>query len=156
MTSYWHSLKQGVEAAIETGRAGHPVLVRCTAAVAVDAGELQPAMGQLLALAEGWLGSAPRKVYALGDEEQGHLSTTVEFDGGATAILAVTLGHGSPTIDLAVVGNRGAVYQNESLVPVRDGDLSPQIPAGVSSAMAAVAKSLAAGGPVVVEEEAER
>ena len=156
MMSYWHSLKQGVEAALDTGRAGQPVLVRCTAALVDDADELQPAMGQLLALAGGWLGAAPSKVYAQGSEEQGHLSATVEFDGGATAILAVTLGHGSPTIDLAVVGNRGAVYQNESLVPARDGDLSPQVPDGASSAMVAFEISLAIGKPVLIEGEAER
>jgi len=154
--SYWHSLKQGVEAALETERIGEPVLVRCTAGVAEGPDELGPAMGQLLALAEGWLGAPPRKVYALGDGEQGHLSATVEFTGGATAILAVTLGRGRPAIDLAVVGNRGAIYQNENLVPARDGDLSPQPLDGVSGAMIAFEISLAIGKPVLVEEEAQR
>jgi len=152
--SYWDSLDQAVQAAIGSERVGEPVFVRFTAATAEPGEQLEPLLGQVIELVEGWLSASTRRAYALGGCDSGALSATLEFPSGATAIVGVAPANARPAIDLALFGNRGAVYHNEDLHPARDGDLSATVSARAEPVMAAVRRSLSEGKPIDIEEDA--
>lgn len=120
----WTVLDKAVSMTLDSGRIGMPVFVRWTAAVA----ERSPQEGctfvdskaQLAAMVvctSRWLKASVRRLYVSGTETQGHLSLTVEYTTGSSALLALTLAHNRPHINLAIYGNLGAVYHNEELSP---------------------------------------
>lgn len=124
----WTVLDKAVSMTLDSGRIGMPVFVRWTAAVAERMESSSPQEGctfvdskaQLAAMVvctSRWLKASVRRLYVSGTETQGHLSLTVEYTTGSSALLALTLAHNRPHINLAIYGNLGALYHNEELSP---------------------------------------
>lgn len=147
---YWTTLNHAVKANLETGRVGHPVFVRCTAATAESAETLTDHLAEMISHVNGWLAASVSRVYALGPHTQGHIATSLEYHSGSTALLTVAIDHTRPQIDLILLGSSGAIYHREQIHPSRDGSLTPKATKTVDTIMNAVTQSLATGKPVTL------
>lgn len=152
----WTVLNHTVSESLAGGHVGAPVFVRWTAAAANSGRELKPLLAEMCAYAGSWLSAGPSRLYATGEEADGHLSLALEYDNGASALLAITLTNGRPCMNLAVLGARGAIYHTDSTILSRaDGTASEFDTEILSSAalsleetVAAIERSLAASLPV--------
>ena len=152
----WTVLNQTVSETLAGGRVGAPVFVRWTAAAAENTTELKPLLTEMSAYAETWLSALPRRIYAAGSADEGHLSLALEYENGESALLAITLAHDRPSMNLAILGARGAIYHTDSEVPARAGNLARGIDEGIrystvlstSRMVAAIDKSLFSKQPV--------
>lgn len=145
---YWTTLNRAVEANLEAGRVGQPVFVRCTAAMAESAESMKDQLAEMIYYVNGWLSASVCRVYALGAQTQGQLTTSLEYQSGGMALLVVALAHTRPQIDLSILGSGGAIYHRELVQPPRDGSLTPKVTGQVQQIMIAVDQSLATGKPV--------
>ena len=112
----WTVLYQAVSATLASGRISTPVFVRWTASVAQSRDVLKAQLAEMIACTNGWLAADVRQLYATGAETQGHLSLALEYATGGSALLALTLAHNRPYMNLAIYGERGAVYHNDLMV----------------------------------------
>lgn len=150
---YLTTLNQSVTTTLAANRIGAPVFVRWTAATAGSAAELKPHLATMAIHAARWLNGELGRLYATGDTGRGHLSLTLEYTSGSSALLALTLAHGRPHVSLAIFGNQGAIYHSDFIVPARDGSLARHSPganaaAEIRSILAAMDASLAERQPV--------
>ncbi len=119
----WTVLNQTVSETLAGGSVGKPVFVRWTAAAAQKPPELKPLLAEMSAYAESWLSARPRRVYATGSSDAGHLSLALEYANGRSALLAISLAHDQPSMNLIILGARGAIYQSDAEVTARAGIL---------------------------------
>ena len=117
----WTVLNNTVSATLASGRVGAPVFVRWTASVAQSKDDLKALLVEMSAYTGLWLAASPRQLYAAGAESQGHLSLALDYDNGSSALLALTLAHGHPSIDLAIYGASGAIYHRDMTAQSRVG-----------------------------------
>lgn len=141
-----------MRAAIETfrrvadsGRVGQPVFFRCLIGCPKDQAEAAVAWG--LAAAVSLLGDRPQKLFVRGDRAAGALHALLDFAGGACALVAVA--PGAPAWEAMLLGNHGAAYLESAAALRRECRESASREA---CWRAAIARSLAEGGPVPVEE----
>ena len=120
----WTVLNQTVSKSLAGGQVGTPLFVRWTAAAAQSTPELKPLLAEMSAYAESWLSARPRRVYATGSTDSGHLSLALEYASGQSALLAISLAQDHPTMNLIILGARGAIYQSDSEVTARPGNLT--------------------------------
>jgi hypothetical protein len=161
--SYLDELHQTVSATLASGRIGAPVFVRWTAALAQSEEVLKAQLAEMSAYANLWLAAPVQRLYATGAQGQGHLSLTLEYDTGSSALLALTLAYDRPFINLAIYGARGAVYHNDSLAmpqligdellagarpPGQMGPASDTATTTTTEMLAAIDRSLAVNRPV--------
>ena len=152
MMPYWATLQQTVAATLKTGRIGSPVFVRCTASMAESPERLMAHFAQVAGSVNAWLADSAQRVYALGPAESGHLSVTLTYRSGRSAVLTVASAHDHPQIDLAILGSKGAIYHREQIDPVRDGSLEPRLPDQMDVLVRAVKGSLATGQVVSLSD----
>lgn len=152
----WTALSHTVKASLASGRVGQPLFVRWTAAAAGSSADLKTQLAQMCALSSSWLDADILRLYAAGAEEQGHLSLSLNFENGSSALLACALAHGRPAVNLVILGGRGAIYhtdgQTPHLAPTRgaptDDDTDCRSSTDVQETLAAIDRSLAANRPV--------
>ena len=104
------ALDRAVREAIDLGRIGHPSFVRCVA-IAPD-GEADATFDGVASLAEGWLGGAPESRFRQGGAGRSHVVELLKWEGGEGGLIMVSESPsvGAPTMDLMVIGSRGAIY----------------------------------------------
>lgn len=160
----WTVLNQTVSETLAGGTVGTPLFVRWTAAAAHDTPELKPLLAEMSACAESWLSAQPRRVYATGSSDAGHLSLALEFENGQSALLAISLANDHPTMNLIILGARGAIYQTDTEVtapPVNlaagsDESLQPSAVLSTSQMVAAIDRSLFSKQPVLLSTEGDQ
>ena len=109
----WTVLNQTVSHSLAGGTVGTPVFVRWTAAAAQNTPDLKPLLAAMSACAESWLSARPRRVYATGSADAGHLSLSLEYDNGQSALLAISLANDHPAMNLIILGAHGAIYHTD-------------------------------------------
>lgn len=160
----WTVLNQTVSETLASGTVGTPLFVRWTAAAAQNPPELKPLLAAMSAYAESWLSARPRRVYATGSADAGHLSLALEFGNGQSALLAIALAQGHPTMNLIILGARGAIYQADAEVTAHALNLAADKDEGMQHAsllstpgmVAAIDKSLFSQQPVLLSAEGDR
>ena len=160
----WTVLHQTVSETLAGGTVGAPVFVRWTAAAAPNTPDLKPLLAEMSACAESWLSARPRRVYATGSADAGHLSLALEFENGQSALLAISLAHDHPSMNLIILGARGAIYQADSEVTARLGNLSGGTDdrlqhaaiLSTSQMVTAIDKSLLSKQPVLLSAEGDQ
>ncbi len=160
----WTVLSQTVSETLASGTVGTPLFVRRTAAAAQRTPDLKPLLAEMSACAETWLSARPRRLYATGSADAGHLSLSLEYENGQSALLAISLAHSRPSMNLIILGARGAIYQAdpEVVAPAEtlagDTDERPQQSALLSTSqlVAAVDKSLFSHQPVSLSPEGDQ
>jgi len=120
----WTVLNQTVSETLAGGAVGTPLFVRWTAAAARNTPELKTLLAEMSACAETWLSARPRRVYATGSADAGHLSLSLEYENGQSALVAISLAHDHPSMNLIILGARGAIYQVDTEVTARAGNLA--------------------------------
>jgi hypothetical protein len=124
---YLQWLETVVRAKLRENPIGEPVSLRAYLQLGEDHGLLLPATAAALGLAESWLGSPTRTVYAQGGSAAGYINILASFHNGRTALLCLELLNGqSPDVLLLLVGNHGTMEYRDR--PGEDGltvDLSP-------------------------------
>lgn len=157
---YLTHLDQTITSTLTTERIGTPVFVRWTAAVATSKEDLKEQLATMTIHANRWLAidciGDLHRLYATGAEAQGHLSLSLTYTTGVSALLALTLAHNRPHSNLAIYGNSGAIYHNDFIVPARDGAVTRQsvddnggrtMTQGIRVILDAIDASLAQGQP---------
>ena len=160
----WTVLNQTVSETLAGDTVGTPVFVRWTAAAAQNTPELKPLLAEMSAYAETWLSARPRRVYATGSADAGHLSLALEYANGQSALLAISLAHDHPSMNLIILGARGAIYQADSEVTARAGNpaggtderLQHSAVLSTSQMAAAIDKSLFSKQPVSLSAEGDQ
>ena len=115
-------LHRAVQGALAGKRLGQPLFVRLHLQGVLE-GERSflPALAKTVVLVGDWLGSSPAKLYSLfsGDPRQGQSTLTLQFPGGAAALVSESHGQkGGCGVLLSVLGSKGAAYLD-------DGDWHP-------------------------------
>jgi hypothetical protein len=120
-----NDLHRSVQTTLASRRMGTPVFVRYLLHRAARGEAVLAHVVRIAAVVRGWLGAPVQDVYALGSPDQRHLTLTLEFRNGTTALLTWigTTGRGAG-IDLTVLGSRGALYHDAG-----DADLWDEAPA---------------------------
>ena len=145
-------LYQTIKEIIETGRVGTPVFVRFVVQVMPSGEHILDTLARFLVITGLWLTSIPIRVYVQHKENSAQITASVEYTGGQTAIVSVNIANViSSRIDLMMIGNKGAVYQDSEMMPPEfDVDFEPSsIPEWLIDA---IEQSLFAGKPVSIEE----
>ena len=106
-------MRNVVTKAVEEGSVGSPKFLRCIAQTA-GPDSLDATLADLLSLAEACFGGSPSRRHDLTGGSGAYLSEMVEWDQGQSAILTVAPGPATAaeTLDLMLVGSRGALYNN--------------------------------------------
>jgi hypothetical protein len=146
------SLYQTVKEILDTGHVGVPVFARCVVQVAPETEHAGNVLARMLAMVCSWLEASPLRVYAQSKDDSRQITVTIHYVGGQTSIVSANAAPGAPIrVDLMLLGNKGALYQDgEALPPGFDITAEPlPVPEWL---MDAVERSLRAGKPTVVGE----
>ena len=104
-------LHRSVAAVIGSKRIGTPVFVRYTCQGSETGDAIIERLAQIAASARDWIGQPLVSLYAIGKVELGQVTLTLQFIGGASAL--VTFARGSRGgLDLMLVGNHGTLYHD--------------------------------------------
>lgn len=109
-------LSKTVHTVVKSKRIGKPVFVRLTVQGPDRDARLIRTLAIMIEMASSWIGQPLDRLYAIGNAASGQVCLTLQFHGGATALLSYaqgqTLGDG---IDLLVLGNHGAIHHDPGL-----------------------------------------
>jgi hypothetical protein len=141
-------LHRAVEATLASKRLGALVFVRYLLHSPDKADVVPSRLAQLVAVVRTWLGQALERVYALGTVKTGQVTLTLEFRGGATALVSWTAtpprGDG---VDLFLVGNHGAIYHDSGSANLWEEPLAGPIPKPDAALLALLERALRSGRP---------
>ena len=145
------NLYSTVEAAIDEGRIGRPVFLRCFAHVTPDDRRLREVLADVLRMAAGWLDGSIARVFTLGGFDGGQITASLEFSEGQSALIGVSGATDGPhRLDWVLVGHRGTLcYEGEMSVQ----RLGPIPHLNMQPVWDALSRSLQTGEPVDVAEE---
>jgi hypothetical protein len=113
--TYLADLHRTVEATLASQRLGRPVFVRYHWFGPESPDEMPARLTQLTALVGAWLDQDLDRLQANAAADLTHVALTVQFQAGATALIAVTQVPASDArVDLMILSNRGALYHEEN------------------------------------------
>jgi predicted dehydrogenase len=99
---------QTVAEALRVGQIGTPVAARVVAALTADHGTIERQLARILEVCADCLRSQLDQLTAFGGVPTGQVSALAQFEGGATALAAVSvMGVGRPLLEVTVWGSRG-------------------------------------------------
>ena len=106
------SLQKSVQSVINDGRIGSPVFVRCLLQLPHADADTVRASAVLANITNSWMPSSPEQIYAQQSQDGTQSTTMIKYAGGQAALLSVNrvAADQEESIDLALVGNRGAIY----------------------------------------------
>jgi hypothetical protein len=115
-------LDRAVRGVLSSKRVGQPVFVRLTLHGPAPARTVVPRLARLVTLAARWVGQALTRLHATGSPRSGQVCLTLQFAGGASALVRLARGPvRGDGVDLMVLGSRGAVYHDEGTGHAWDG-----------------------------------
>ena len=117
-------LHRAVQSTLAGNRLGTPVFVRYLVRTSDKPSAVPNRLAQFTATVRDWLGQSPERIYALGAAKAGQVSLSVEFRGGATVLIGWAAAGRSPSVDLTLVGNHGALYHDAGAGRLWDGGLT--------------------------------
>lgn len=153
-------LHQAVQATLASQRLGKPVFVRYLwQGQEVPGGALadMPKLAQLTGMIGEWLGQTPSRLSVLRSQEaiRQHVTVTLQFPEGATALVSCVRGQPQPGgVDCTVIGNRGSLYfgMDAAGESIRDGSQTGFEQRREPSILAALENTLEKGtNPTAIE-----
>ncbi|HYT89865.1 MAG TPA: hypothetical protein VEL76_14240 [Gemmataceae bacterium] len=145
-------LHRAVQTTLASKRLGQAVFVRYLLHGPDRATVALPRLAQLTAAVRDWIGQTLERVHALGSPKAGQVSLTLEFGGGATALVcwaaSSAAGYG---IDLTVLGNHGALYHDSGSARTWESGALPPPEAPDKALLAVLERALRSAAPVTVE-----
>ena len=116
----WEPLKSTVQGAIDRGQIGRPAALRMTVHAAGGLPEQADLAAALRSLAESWFGGKSESDYSIGGEGKPAV-TALKWDGGQSAMIAVSAGSGRTGGNLMLMGSNGTIYHEIGLGAKGDG-----------------------------------
>ena len=114
-------LHGAVSHALSSGRLGTPVFVRYLYHRALNGPAIGVRLVQTVRTVREWMGRGIERAHALGSLQSRHVTLTVEFRGGATALITwIGLPGRGDGVDLTVVGNHGSLYHDSGTAELWD------------------------------------
>ena len=106
------SLQKSVQSVIDKGRIGSPVFLRCLIQIPVQEDEITKATAALVELANTWMPSSPEQLYVQESADAVQSTALIQYSGGETATISVNRipPDGETSVDLVLLGNKGAIY----------------------------------------------
>lgn len=109
-------LHRAIAAVLRTKQVGVPVFGRYTLYLADEKQELPRPLLHLAEVVRGWMDQTLARVFTT-EAGETQLCLTMEFAGGATAIVSIVRQPAGPgSADLILLGNHGAVYHEAAFV----------------------------------------
>lgn len=130
-------------------RIGQLVFVRYTRLGGANAGAMVALLARMVADAEAWIGRPPQRLWANGSPRRGQVCLTVQFQGGATALVSYgRVAAPDDRLDLLILGNHGSMMYDSGMALSGDTALphTPERPADMTI-QAAITRSLESGEP---------
>ena len=143
-------LKKSVQSVLEKERIGSPVFLRCVLHVAEDSADLLSSVGVVTALANEWIPSSPKRVYAQGHVDSTQVTVMLHYVAGQMAFLSVDRVDIETAIDIMLVGNRGVIYHETPIGRHYQNAILPELDE-IGELTAAIAQSVESGHPVELE-----
>ncbi len=145
-------LHRAVQSTLASKRLGQTVFVRYLLHNQDRPDAALPRLAQLTAAVREWVGQPLERVYAVGAPKSGQVSLTLEFHGGATALVSwAAAPHRGDGIDLTVVGNRGALYHDAGSARLADAGALPPAGAADKSLLAVLERAVRSGRPETLD-----
>ena len=149
--NYWDAFSHTIIETLQLDRIGPPVFVRCTVALKQESSQtLINTMAIMVCTVNAWFSSPVERIYSLDSADHDHLTVTLEYPSGATALLSITPHQSQAQIDLIILGSNGAIYHNDPIQPPWGNFFSDLISDQARSIIQALEKSLATTSPVDV------
>lgn len=144
-------LHRAVEATLKSKRLGRPVFVRYLLSSRDKATAAPARLSQLAAAVIGWIGEPLERLHAISTPKGGHVTLTLEFRGGASALVSWA---SSPPrgdgIDVMVLGSRGAAYHDAGAARLwEEGALGP--PEADKELLGLIERAIRTGRPETAE-----
>ena len=117
---YWEPLRDTVQGAIDRGQIGRPAALRMTVHAAGGPAEQADLASALRGLAESWFGAECESGYSIGGDGAPAV-TALKWDGGQSAMIAVSAGSGRTGGNLMLMGSNGTIYHEIDLAAEGDG-----------------------------------
>jgi len=143
-------LHRGVASVIASKRIGTPVFVRYTWQGAETGDAIVGRLAQIVASARDWIGQSLSSVYAIGKIELGQVTLTLQFAGGATALVTFARGVRSG-LDLMLVGNHGTLYHDRGAARLWNEPPEFDLPAADATLIALVQQAVHSPQPVALK-----
>jgi hypothetical protein len=140
-------LHRAVEATLASKRLGTPVFIRYLLQTPDETGAVLPRLAQVVAAIRGWLNQSIERIYALGQVKTRQLTLTVEFRGGATALIGWSAATDADGVDLMILGDHGALYHDFGGTAQWDGE-RPAAPEKPDAALLALIERAVRSGRV--------
>jgi len=103
-------LHRAVQSTLASKRLGTPVFVRY---LFHGSEAVLTRLTQTVNAIRGWISRDLDRLYALGSVKSGQITLTLEFQGGATALVGWSAGSGAGGgVDLTLLSNHGALYHD--------------------------------------------
>jgi hypothetical protein len=145
-------LIRSVQAALASKRLGTPVFIRLLLHGGGN-GVLARLTSATMTVRD-WIGQPLERLYAVGRLKDAQVSLTLEFRGGATALVAHAAapapGGGSGAVDLTLLGNRGALYHDFGSTNLWESVEGAEAPAADKKLQALIERALESGQPETV------
>ncbi len=116
----WEPLRNAVQGAIDRGQIGRPAALRVTVHAAGGPTDQRDMASALRSLAESWFGGQCESEYSIGNEGKPEV-TALKWDGGQSAMIAVSAGSGRTGGNLMLMGSNGTIYHEIDLGDEGDG-----------------------------------
>ena len=141
-------LHRAVQTTLASKRLGTPVFVRYLYHSPVKGRAAIARLARTVTTVREWLGQPLERVLALGNVEGRQVSLTLEFRGGATALVswAGTTGRGSG-VDLMVIGNHGTINHDAGATDLWDETLPPGDGEPDEAVVALIERAIRSGRP---------
>jgi hypothetical protein len=141
-------LHRAVQSTLGSKRLGVPVFVRYQLCNQERAQVVPDRLAQIAGTVRGWLGQEIERVYALGSVKAGQVTLSLEFRGGATALVSWARSQAQGGgVDLMILGNRGAIYHDAGTSALWDEPAAPPADAPDRVLLALVQRALRTGRP---------
>jgi hypothetical protein len=99
-----------IESTLATHRLGQPVYVRYLAQSLPQPEFIVPYLTRITKVVGGWLNQSLHHLYAVGTPASGQVALTLQFLGGASALIILASGPpGDADVDILVIGNHGTL-----------------------------------------------
>ena len=119
-THYWEPLRDTVQGAIDRGQIGRPAALRMTVHAEGGPAEQADLASALRTLSESWFGAESETEYSMGGDGAPAV-TALKWDGGQSAMIAVSAGSGRTGGNLMLMGSNGTIYHEIGLGAEGDG-----------------------------------
>jgi hypothetical protein len=141
-------LHRFIESTLAARRLGTPVFVRYLVQSQDKPAAVLPRLTLIAAQVRSWLGQPMERLYSLGQPKSGQVSLTVEYRGGATALLAWSGGLPRGTgVDILVLGNHGAIHHDAGLGALWDESLGGLDDKPDAALLASIERAVRSGRP---------